>query len=163
MPIIWMKQDIDIVKELSKPILVISPSFFTSYLCLTGCAIGKQTIEGCNICPGDRNVLGMDHPLALKEEYTSLGKTQIECEVPYQGKDVYSRMQQAIDVEYLKYLQDQYRKATGEDNENLGAFWNHLLSYPAEQFTKKYIFFYRGKWASMFELKAYEKSSNTVH
>lgn len=160
MSIIWMKQDIDIVKELSKPILVISPSFFTSYLCFTGCSIGEQTIEGCNICPKDRNVLGMDHSLALKREYTSLGKLQLECD---SGKDSYSKIQQSIDVEYLKQLQEQYRKATGEDNENLSVFWNHLLSYPAEQFTKKYIFFYRGKWASMFELKAYEKSSSTVH
>lgn len=160
MSIIWMKQDIDIVKELSKPILVISPSFFTSYLCFTGCSIGEQTIEGCNICPKDRNVLGMDHSLALKGEYTSLGKLQLECDF---SKDSYSKIQQSIDVEYLKQLQEQYRKATGEDNENLSVFWNHLLSYPAEQFTKKYIFFYRGKWASMFELKAYEKSSSTVH
>lgn len=154
-----MKQDIDIVKELSKPILVISPSFFTSFLCLSGCAIGRQSIEGCNICPADRNVLGIDHSLSLREEYTSLGKTSIKCEAPYQEKGTYSKMQQAIDIEFLKYLQDQYRKQTGEDNENLSVFWNYLLSYPAEQFIKKYIFFYRGKWASMFELKAYESSS----
>lgn len=165
MSTIWMKQDIDIVKELSKPILVISPSFFTSCLCLTGCLFEKQKLEGCNICPADRNVLGLDHSLALKEGYTSLGKIQgkIRPECEFFDKNPYSRMQQAIDVEYLKHLQDQYRKQTGEDNENLGVFWNHLLSYPAEQFSRKYIFFYKGKWTSMFELKAYEKSSNIVH
>lgn len=156
-----MKQDIDIVKELSKPILVISPSFFTSYLCLAKCLFEKQKLESSNICPADRNALGLDHFLTLKEGYTSLGKIQgkIRPECEFFDKNPYSRMQQAIDVEYLKYLQDQYREAIGEDNENLDAFWNHLLSCPAEQFSKKYIFFYRGERTSMFELKAYESSS----
>ncbi len=160
-----MKQDIDIVKELSKPILVISPSFFTSCLCLASCPFEKQKLEGSNICPADRNVLGLDRSLTLKEGYTSLGKVQgkIQPECEFFDKNPYSKMQQAIDIEFLKHLQDQYRKQTGEDNENLSVFWNYLLSCSAEQFSRKYIFFYKGEQVSMFELKAYEKGSNIVH
>lgn len=157
-----MKQEVDIVKELGKPILVISPSFFSTKLCVSPCLEGQQRkLEGC-VCSVNSNVLGMDHSLALKEDYTSLGKARPACENPYEDMMPYTEIQQALDIEYIKSLQEQYRKMTGEDNENLSVFWNHLISYPAEQFAKKYIFFYKGKWTSMFELKAYE-SSSIVH